>query len=266
MTPTVSTIAWLPKEDDAVARVLLQHGVRHIELAPTRRWADLSQVRAAEVVDERLRWADRGMKVSSTQALLFGQPDLRLFGDPVAFTSYLTKVLLLGAALGATAQVFGSPRNRARGDLNARRAHELAVPVFRQLGRVAVDAGTCLVVEPNPPEYGSDFLNTADEAAAFVVAVASPGVRLHLDTACAQYVGDNVAAKVREHTDLVHHVHLSEPDLGPVAGPSASHAAAIRALRDHNYTGFVSVEMRRFESDPIGAVAAAASHVQALLA
>ncbi len=40
------------------------------------------------------------------------------------------------------------------------------------------------------------------------------------------------------------HVHLSEPHLAPVSQATVDHALISRLLRDHNYRGSISVEMR----------------------
>ena len=94
-------------------------------------------------------------------------------------------------------------------------------------------------------------------------AVDSPGVRLHLDTACMALAGDDAPERVREGADLLAHVHASAPQLGTV-GPDGpvDHDKIAAALRDVGYDGHVSVEMLRPSDDPAGTVRRCADYVR----
>lgn len=265
----MSNIAWDPADDSEVAAVLRGAGVDAVEVAPTKRWPDPRTADVQAARDERFRWHDLGLDVVSTQSLLFGRPELALFGAPDVrrtFVQYLSHVVALGGALGARAQVFGSPRNRRREDLPPEQAFDIAVSVFHDVADVAEAAGTTLVIEANPAEYGADFLTSSHEAAALVEAVDRPGVRLHLDTACMLLAGDDPTACVHRYAHLLAHVHLSEPELGPVGeSESAAHVAVLHALAEVGYEGNVSVEMRP-TATAVASVGVAAAYAVELLA
>lgn len=268
MRLAVSNIAWDADDDAAVAAVLQQAGLDAVEVAPPKAFDDPATADLDDARRYRERWTSLGMSIVSTQALLFGRPDLLLFGDAdqrEAFTAHLEHVLLLGAELGARAQVFGSPKNRRRGDLPAEQASAVACEVFGRLGEHAALHGTALCLEANPPQYGADFLTSAHDAAAVVAAVDSPGLRLHLDTACMQLAGDDLRACAERYAPLVAHVHLSEPELGPVGTPNPGHRELLSALRDAGYDGSVSVEMRA-TATPVTSVRTAATYAAGLLA
>jgi sugar phosphate isomerase/epimerase len=169
----------------------------------------------------------------------------------------------LAAALGATRLVFGSPGNRRRGDLPVEQADEIAVGVFRALGEEAAGLGVAFCIEANPTDYGCDWLTDAVAATDFVRAVDSPGVRLHLDTACMALAGDDAAERVRRGADVLAHVHASAPALG-VVGPEGpvDHAAVAAALRAVDYRGSVSVEMLPPADDLPGALRGTADFVR----
>lgn len=268
MRVAVSNIAWDPVDDNAVASLLREAGVDAVEVAPTKTWPDPRAAGTGDAERERERWRSLGLEVVATQSLLYGRPELQLFGaDDVReqLVDHLRHVVALGAALGASAQVFGSPRNRRREALPLADATAIAVDVFRELARGAQEQGTAIVIEANPEEYGADFLTSAHDAAALVEAVDSPGVRLHLDTACMVLGGDNPVECVRRYAQLVGHVHLSRPGLGPVGDPADPvHAAVVEALADVGYDGTVSVEMRP-TSTPSASVRDAARYAVALL-
>lgn len=268
MRIAVSNIAWSPEHDEQVADVLLSAGVSAVEIAPTKAWADLREADTGDAESYRGHWSRLGMDIVSTQSLLFGRPDLVLFGDETqrrGFLEHLRHVLDLGAALGARAQVFGSPRNRLRGALSAHEAFAVAAEAMTELAVHAEARGTTLVVEANPAAYGADFLTSAHEAAALVSAVDRPGLRLHLDTACMQLAGDDAVQCVQRYAEILAHVHLSEPELGPVGVTArAMHGDVLAALRAVGYDKTVSVEMRP-TGTPVASVQSAAVYAVSLL-
>lgn len=265
----MSNIAWEPPHDAEVASVLRAQGVDAVEVAPTKTWPDPRQAGEGDARRERQRWQQLGLEVVATQSLLFGRPDLILFGDAdqrKAFAEHLVHVVRLGAQMGARAQVFGSPKNRRREGLDQAQAFRVAAEVFARVAAAAEDAGTAVVVEANPPQYGADFLTSAHEAAALVSEVGSPGLRLHLDTACMLLAGDDPVECATRYSRLLSHVHLSAPALGPVGKrPDPTYAPFLSALTQAGYTGAVSVEMRP-TTDPIGSVRTAMTYVSTLLA
>jgi D-psicose/D-tagatose/L-ribulose 3-epimerase len=257
MKLAMSSIAWEPPDDDAAARILREHGFEGVELAPTKIFPRPDAADEAEIAACREAWSRRGLRIVALQALLFGRPDLTVFGEARERTlEYLTGVARLGARLGAGALVFGSPRNRARGSLSQADAWRAAVEFFRALGTAAAQAGTCLCIEPNPPRYGADFITTSEEALRLVEEVASPGFGLHLDAACALLAGEDFPARLRASAHVLRHVHVSEPDLAPVRrGGTLDLPAIASVLRDIGYAGWVSVEMKPAGLDAVRAAA-----------
>jgi sugar phosphate isomerase/epimerase len=245
MRLAISNIAWPAGADAEVLPLLREHGVGGVELAPTKMWPRPLEATPADVAGCRSWWESRGLPVVALQALLFGRPDLALFGTQQVRQSaaeYLEGIITLAARLGARALVFGSPANRKRGLLNAGAARELAVPFFRRLGDVAARQGVCLCVEPNPPDYGCDWITTAAEAVELVDAVGSDGFGLHLDTAAMHLVGDSAAA-ITAAGGRTRHFHISAPHLQGVPGDGVAYGEFARALGGQGYDGWVSVEM-----------------------
>ncbi|MDG4764351.1 sugar phosphate isomerase/epimerase [Solwaraspora sp. WMMD406] len=265
MKVAVSNIAWEPVDDEKVADLLRHAGVAGIEVAPTKIWPDLAAATLDQARAYGQSWARAGLPVVAAQSLLYGRPDLTLFGpDREEFVAYLCRVIDLCAAMGATALVFGSPRNRQRHGLPVETADDIAADVFGRLAHRADAAGTSLCLEANPAAYGADYLTRAEEAATLVATVDSPGLRLHLDTACMALAGDDAGASVHRFAPLLRHAHLSEPDLGPVGTPDHRHAEFVAALRTVGYQGYVSVEMRPSDGDRVAAVERAARYAVAL--
>ena len=100
-----------------------------------------------------------------------------------------------------------------------------------------------MCIEPNPPSYDCDFINTTAEAVALVEKIGSRGVKVQGDLGAILAAGDDPAAAVSSAGPLLGHFHVSEPGLGEIANLGASQSAA-KSLAETAYAGWVSIEMR----------------------
>ncbi|MBN9210085.1 MAG: sugar phosphate isomerase/epimerase [Microbacterium sp.] len=259
----VSNIAWDATEEADVARALRDRGVRRVEIAPTKVFEDPTDVSDAAIADYRGFWEAHGIDVVAFQSMLFGYPDLSIFGDEAVVRATVERLgafIDLAGRMGAGRLVFGSPRNRRRpAGMDDEEIQDAAIAVFGELGRRAADAGVIFCIEPNPPQYGCDFVTTAAEGERLVRAVAHPGFGLHLDVAGMTLAGDTPAEAVRSAADVLCHYHVSAPDLGPIERDVVDHVSAFRALAETSYSGTVSIEMR--PGDPGEAVSRVESAV-----
>lgn len=250
----ISNIAWDPSEDVLVAEAMRRHEVDGVEIAPTTRWPRPLEASEEDARALRAFWNDRGIRVVALQALLYGRPDLVVFGDTEARSAtlaYLDGIARLGSWLDARVLVFGSPKNRAAGALPPERAQEIALEFFAAAGASAASHGVVLCIEPNPPAYGCDFVTTAAEGLALVERVGSPGFGLHLDAAGMHLACDPTVETLERCAGALCHFHVSEPRLGPIGEPGqggergVDHALLGSTLAGLGYDGRCSVEMRR---------------------
>lgn len=246
MKVIVSNIAWEPGEDAAVAAVLRREHVEAIELAPTKWREDALDASAADLDALWTKWHDLGLRIVSLQSLLFGRPELQLFGDAAsraAMMRHLRRSIDFAAAIQARTLVFGSPKNRIRGAMPMGEATTIAREFFHELGEYAFAHTTRVCLEANPPEYGCDFLTTTPEAVALARQVDHPGIGVNIDLGGIQLAGENARDSIELAGDLALHVHASEPNLAELAS-SVHHTRAAEALRALAYRAFVSIEMR----------------------
>lgn len=247
MKLAVSNIAWPAEQDAAVAALLPTLGVRGIEVAPTRLFPDPLAASDADIDAVRHFWNAHGISIVAAQSLLFGRPDLTLFESEEKRRethAYLSAIIQLCAKLGAEVLVFGSPKNRRRGDVPYDVAFNTAAEFFDDLADIAQAEDTCLAFEANPTEYGADFCTTAAEAVDLIAAVNHPCFRLHLDTACVTLANDSRPAAFAAFP-LLRHFHVSAPNLAPPSpADGVDHDAFAWHLRRRGYAGWVSLEMR----------------------
>jgi D-psicose/D-tagatose/L-ribulose 3-epimerase len=230
----ISSLAWAPDDDAYVAEQALAHALDFVDLAPSKYFGAAWAPRAAQLDGLRRFWESRCLPVRAMQSLLFGTEGLNVFGDAAsraALIAHLGHVAAIGAALGARALVFGSPRNRDRSALDDAAAQEIAVDVFRRAGDAVAGHGLQLCLEPNPARYGCNFMTDVSATAHIVRAVAHPSVRLNFDVGAVLVNGEAPAAALAAAQGLIGHVHLSEPDLLPLGESGADHAIMAGALR-----------------------------------
>lgn len=249
MKLSISNIAWTDETDAEVLSLLKAEGVLAIEVAPTRIWADWDI--SPEAGDRyRQHLQSQELVCSSLQAILFKKPDLKVFGTPekrAALVEHLKQVADLAASLGAQPMVFGAPKNRDLGDLDEKTALHQAAEIFAEIGDYCEQKGVCLCLEPNPVDYGCNFITNSQQGAQLVRLVNSPGFRLHLDAAGMYLAGEDIPKAIETTADVLAHFHISEPNLGNFAKPQVDHAAIARTLQKIGWRNWVTIEMRATE-------------------
>jgi sugar phosphate isomerase/epimerase len=253
MRLAISNIAWDVSEDEEVARLLRQRDIDAIDIAPGKYFPDIANARAEDIARVKFWWAERGIEVTGMQALLFGITGLNVFGTAEAqkaMLAHLGAICRIGAGLGATRLVFGSPKNRDRRGLTDEQAMDIAVPFFRRLGDIAESQGVVICLEPNPICYGANFMTTSVETARVVKEINHAAVRMQFDTGALTLNREDAASVLRNCADLIGHVHASEPDLLPLGDAETDHSKVCKALQHHLPAHIVSVEMLATKTEP----------------
>ena len=244
MQLAVSHIAWpQDRESEFMARAC-DLGVRGLELAPGRIWHLPEKASEQEVKAYRDYVTQQGLAVIAMHALLYGRPELRIFGsaaEVAATCEFLKAMCRVSAWLSCPCLVLGSAKNRASNGLPPGEAMERAAGVFGNVAREAAALGVCLLIEPLGPSE-TDFIVSAEQGKNLVDMVASPGFGLHLDAKALSV--DSLPRALRRTAGMVRHFHASEPGLAcPGSSGTVPHEEIGRLLERYGYTGFVSIEM-----------------------
>jgi D-psicose/D-tagatose/L-ribulose 3-epimerase len=260
----VSNIAWPPSLQSDILPLLKRQGIKGIEAAPTRLWPNWESVSLETAGRIRETFLADGFQIPALQAILFGKPGLKLFGNDrqrIALEEHLADCAAIAQSLGARFLVFGAPKNRERNGQGSEAAFDMAREFFIQVAKTYEAKGVCLCFEANPSQYGCDFATNSADAARLVRAVNRDGFRLHLDIACMHLAGEEIPSAICDTADILAHFHVSEPFLGGFDSPQLDHSGAAQALREIRYQGWVSLEMRQADS-PVGTVGAAVCFVE----
>lgn len=230
---SISNIAWEPSEDEEVARLLVAHDFYAVDIAPGKYFPEPQETSVADVLRVRNWWLDQGLQLTGMQSLLFGTTGLNLFGDEGArerMIQHLRAVMRIGANLGATRLVFGSPKNRDRSGLSDGEALDQATSFFTALGDSASEEGVVVCLEPNPAAYGANFMTTSIETEKVVGAVDHPCIQMQLDIGAVTMNDEDVEDILGRAQGIIGHIHASEPQLVPLGSGSSDHVRSAKAI------------------------------------
>lgn len=116
-----------------------------------------------------------------------------------------------------------------------------AIRVLKRVTRVAAESGVTLGLEV-VNRYETNLLNTADEALAFIMEIAEPGIGIHLDTYHMNIEEDDMSAAVRRCGDKLAYVHVGESHRGYLGSGSVDFSSFFKALAELQYDGTITFE------------------------
>lgn len=258
MRVSISNLAWDVTEDTEVAELLSSVNVDAIDIAPGKYFPEPAYTTTADILAVKEWWQERGIDIIGMQALLFGTTGLNVFGSESVqkkLLNHLAAVCRIGAGLGATRLVFGSPKNRDCSGLSVSQVQDMSRVFFRQLGDIAADNGVIVCLEPNPCVYGANFMTTSLETYRVVNDIDHPAIKMQLDTGAVIINQEDISAVVTQAKDVIGHVHISEAHLVPpgdtysrheeiavaITSQLPAHPATIEMLATKNESHLVSV-------------------------
>ncbi len=249
MKYAISNIAWQKEEDEQIYKIMERFGFTGLEIAPSRIWEAPLKTTKEEVRRFKEEMHNRGISIVSLQALHFGHPELTVFENPEIRKKTLDhtkRCIDLASELEAKALVFGSPKNRLINDMNYAEAETIAIDFFTELGNYAKAHNTAICIEPNPRDYGADFITRTEEAVNLVRIVNNDGFRLNLDTSTMTLNNEDYEKEITHAFPRIGHIHISEPMLELVSGreDNSHHDVIAGTLRSLNYEGWISIEMK----------------------
>jgi D-psicose/D-tagatose/L-ribulose 3-epimerase len=172
---------------------------------------------------------------------------MKIFEDTfsrVKTLNHLMDCISLGEKLGARVVVFGSPNNRRIPDNKLSEYSGIAQDFFTELGDFAAKKNTYFCIEPNPKEYGTNFLCETQETIDFLKMIDNKGLKLNFDTGTCILNKENYKKILPDAIQYMGHFHISEPYLAPINQESKIHPDLAEILLCENYKGTVSIEMK----------------------
>jgi sugar phosphate isomerase/epimerase len=149
-------------------------------------------------------------------------------------------ILVLGSPVQRTIQDGVSPSDAVRWAL---KTIEYCLPT---LERTKVK----LCLEPLTPKE-TNFINSAQEAIRLINELQHPQVRLHLDVKAMSAEKASIPDVIQANAEFLEHFHANDTNLrGPGFG-NVDFVPILNALKQVNYSGWVSVEVFDYSPDPL---------------
>lgn len=239
---------------ERTCRFVAEVGYDGIEIAPFTLAQSVDDISAEQRASLRQAAERSGLAIVGLHWLLVSPKGMYLNHPDAAIrqrtSDYLCSLVDFCADLGGAIMVFGSPKQRAvPPDLDAASASRLAKEALATPLDRAAARGVVICLEPLSPEE-TDFINTADQARAFIEQVAHPNLRLLLDVKAMSSESRPIPDIVRENQRYLAHVHANDANRrGPGFGDTDFGPIA-KALADIGYDRWVSVEVFDYSPDP----------------
>jgi sugar phosphate isomerase/epimerase len=154
------------------------------------------------------------------------------------------------ADIGGRFMIVGSPKQRSIIEgISPEQASEWALDTLRPAVEKAAQRQVTICVEPLSPAE-TNFLNTAEQAIAFVQKMRHPHFKIMLDVKAMCSESKPIPQIIKESWPNFAYFHANDRNLkGPGFG-DVDFIPIASALREVGYRGFVSVEVFNFEEGP----------------
>lgn len=188
---------------------------------------------------------DQGL--NSTTVTVMPTPDQDAISpDPAARAgarAHIKWALECTEALGG--EILGGPIHQALGQFTGlgRSEDEWArgVEFHQEMAAIAQKANIELTIEPLN-RFECYFLNTVEDAAAYVKAIDRPNVGLLYDTFHANIEEKDPVGVIAPHISSINHVHISANDRGTPGKDHVPWDATFKALKSSGYDDWLTIE------------------------
>lgn len=246
MKLAVSNIAWDTSQNEQVFSQMKKLGFDYLEIAPTKLAAQPYTAEGIARSQEFLKQVNEnyGIQVASMQAILYGVSD-RLFAsedERDRLFAYVCQAMDYAQAVGCPHLVFGSPKNRI---IEEPSQYAIALDFFAKVAAYAQEKGVYFSIEANPTLYGTNFINTHQEAFDLVKEINHPNFGVIVDVG-SMVANEESVTLLEEYIPYINHLHISEPYLVPVKEREL-HRDLVSLLTGLGYDKVVSIEMQQPE-------------------
>lgn len=242
-------------EHERVCATVAGLGYTGLELAPFTLAPRITDLTAEQRATIRKQTEDAGLLVVGLHWLLAKTEGFHVTDpDPAVrarTADYLAALAECCRDVGGGVMVFGSPlqRNPPAG-VTSEQAVDYVVDTLRRVAPALADHGVQLALEPLGPA-DTTFIQTCAEACTILDRLAHPSFVLHQDVKAMATEPTPMVELIHRHADRVGHFHVNDPNLrGPGFG-ELDFRPILKALRETDYKGWISVEVFDYTPDPV---------------
>ncbi len=229
-------------------------GYSGLEVAPFTLAPLITDVSSARRRELRATAESAGLQIIGLHWLLAKTTGFQLTSPDATVrkrtSDYLCELAAAAADLGGDILVLGSPAQRKIPDGHSYQlAEDFAVMCLAEVLPTLARTGVKLCLEPLTPKE-TDFMTTAADAVRIIDRLGHPNAKLHLDVKAMAAESEPRPAVIAANAAHTYHFHANDDNLrGPGFG-AVDFKPILKALRDSDYRGWVSVEVFDYSPDP----------------
>jgi sugar phosphate isomerase/epimerase len=171
----VSNIGWDFEKNDEIFEVLQKNKISYVEIAPTKicDWDDKDLLKKIKSYKKKLK--KYNLKACGLQSIFFNK-NINIFKEPNKFIQHFKHVIEIGKLLDVKYIVYGSPKTRviSEGD-----NLDVFINSFIEISKIDKNINIC--IEPNPEEYGCNFITNMIECENIVKKINKTNIKTHID-------------------------------------------------------------------------------------
>jgi sugar phosphate isomerase/epimerase len=153
---------------------------------------------------------------------------------------FISEIIDLAGRFGAPA-IIGSLQGRVEGDVTPEQANSWLTEALEPLAAQAQILGVPLLLEPLN-RYESNVFNRVGDTVAFLRGLQTRNIRILADFFHMNIEEVNSAQALKSGGDFIGHIHFVDSNRGPAGVGHIAFAPIVQALRDINYSGYISAE------------------------
>lgn len=246
MKLSISNIAWENDKDQEMYQYISKMGFDAIEIAPTRIFSEYPYEKLEEAREFAKKLEEKyKLKISSMQSIWYGREE-KIFSskdERENLIMYTKQAINFAHAVGCKNIVFGCPKNR---NIKEKEDYNTAIDFFRTIGKYAEEHNVVFAIEPNPVIYGTNFINTTEEAFNIVKEIDCKAIKVNIDLGTIIENRENLEI-LQGNFSKINHIHISEPNL-EIIQKRIIHRELAKILQDNQYENYVSIEMKKCEN------------------
>lgn len=241
-------------EWERICKLCASLGYEGLEVAPFTLASRISEVDPKTRASLRRTAEQHGLQLfamhwllAKTEGFQVTSPDAKVRASTAAYLGELAQAC---ADLGGDRMVFGSPLQRKIPDgYTEEQADELFLDTLRQVVPHLESNRVNFLLEPLGPAE-TNYVNTARKGIELLDKMDHPLIGLHLDVKAMSDDEAPVAEIIRKHAKRMGHFHANDANRKAPGMGKTDFLPIMRALKDVDYKGYVSIEVFDYTPDP----------------